>query len=409
MKEIIEKIQNFDTDKVLLPFLEANAVEFESNPGLIPREEDILEWSRFAGIDSSAEKELMSFAHNVLSDKLSSFLYFHCSKLAFDLSRLYSYSDIYKWPSFDAFFPEKSNLFLLLVAVSMVPKLCRIHRALKVPLEISRDTCGDIASRIEISREFRNGKIGISLTCLVWLRNHANGSLFQFGRLQFHPIILDEPVFVFRRKSNGEVIVFCEPGQRFIAEGYYDGAGNKIRKDAWFSTWEEKDGKLRANRFAKNGLAQREPTTINLDEWTLVADSSSAVMNTHIPRGKRITMEDWRESIQRGFDFFRTTRAVSAKTVACACKSWMFDPRLQELLPENSGLVSLQKKVNLFPLCSSSETCGCYFIFGKDKIDMETAPADTSLRRAVIKHLKNGGFLSGGAMLIFEDQLDALL
>jgi hypothetical protein len=40
---------------------------------------------------------------------------------------------------------------------------------------------------------------------------------------------------------------------------------------------------------------------------------------------------------------------------------------------------------------------------------METAPADTSLRRAVIKHLKNGGFLSGGAMLIFEDQLDALL
>jgi hypothetical protein len=84
----------------------------------------------------------------------------------------------------------------------------------------------------------------------------------------------------------------------------------------------------------------------------------------------------------------------------------MFDPRLQELLPENSGLVTLQKKVNLFPLCSPADRCGLYFIFGKDDISLEDAPRETSLQKAVLNHVKNGGFLSGGGMLIFEDQVE---
>jgi hypothetical protein len=405
-EEILRRIRAIDKDGALSPYIESNILEFDRNFPVLPGDVEILGWCMLAGLGPESEKEVLPLALRVREDRLLSFVYFHCSRLAYDLISLHS--EVMKWPSFDTFFPEKSNLFLLLIALSAVPRIQRIHRALKVSPEITGDTCGDIASRVGISKEYKNGEIGVSLRCLNWLRLHVKGELFQFGRLQFHPVILNEPICVYRRLSGGEVLILLEPGQRFRPDGFYDGAGGKLRPDAWFSEWTEKNGRLTANRIACNGRAESLPTTIKLDEWRLCVDSSSAVMNTHIPRGRRITMEDWRDSIRRGFDFFRNVRPASAQPLACACKSWMFDPKLQELIPENSGLVSLQKRMNIFPLCSQETRCGFYFIFGDDNIDIEKAPRDTSLRRAVIDCVIKGGSLSGGGMLLFEDQIECL-
>jgi hypothetical protein len=262
--EIIAAISQIDKTNALSPYLESNAAEFEKNPHLAPKCDEFLEWCKFSGLDRDAENAVMSLANEVVKNKTLLFLYFHCSRLLYDFHQLYPTCEIGKWPSFDPLMPGKGNLFLLLLGISIVPRVRRIHQSLKIPTQISKATCEDVASRVSISKHFKNGEIGISLVCLGWLRHHADGELFQLGRLQFHPIIFGEPVCVFRRKSDGETLIFSEPEQRFTQDGFYDGAGKVLREKTWSSIWDEKDGILRANCFSKAGRAIKEPKSISL-------------------------------------------------------------------------------------------------------------------------------------------------
>ncbi|MEA2013373.1 MAG: hypothetical protein U9O87_09925 [Verrucomicrobiota bacterium] len=259
---------------------------------------------------------------------------------------------------------------------------------------------------MEISKEFNNGKFGISTTCLNWLRNHVQGQLLQFGRLQFHLIMLSGAFRVYRRSVDGKYMILAEPGMRFTPDGYHDGVGEKLSFDAWSSDWREKDGIVLATEIGSEGRAHKKSVTFKLNEWELIANKDSAVLNIHIPRGSRIQMSDWQNSIKQAFEYFEK-QSYLPKPVACVCRSWIFDPRLQEILPEKSGLVSLQKRLRLFPFVSPLGTrSGFYFVFGDDDIDLKVAARDTSLRRAMLDYVKNGGVFTGGGMIIFKDEIE---
>ena len=405
MNDVLERIRQWDAEGVLTPYIEANAAEFPAASANLLSEAELLESRAMAGLGPEVDAELLALARTIRGDRTLLFLYFHCCRLAYELGGLHHMAAAWKWPSFDPLLPGRGNAFLLLVALSAVPRIGRIHRVLKVTPDVTRATCSDIAIWVATWREFHNGELGVPLTCVHWLRWHVRGELFRLGRLQFHPTIWSEPLRVYRRRSDGEVLILAEPDLRFTPEGFHDGAGGRLHPEAWHSVWDERDGRVTANRILPNGRAGRQSVTIALEEWRLALDSSSAVLNTHIPRGSRISLSEWGESIRRGFEFFRTVRPVVAVPAACGCKSWMFDPRLQELLPETSGLVTLQRHTAVFPLRSRAERSGLSFIFGDDNIDLDHAPRDTSLRRAVIDFLKGGGALSGGGMVLFEDQV----
>ena len=66
-------------------------------------------------------------------------------------------------------------------------------------------------------------------------------------------------------------------------------------------------------------------------------------------------------------------------------------------------MVHWQKELYLYPI-PSGDRSGLRFIFGKDDIDISTAPRDTSLRRALLDHLQVGGrLISGGMFFLCED------
>lgn len=262
---------------------------------------------------------------------------------------IYNSAKLIKWPSFDPLLPGRSGLFLLLLALSTIARIKKRHAYLGISAEVTATTCSDIASRVSISREFNNGEIGVSLESLNWLRNHVLGDLLQFGRLQFHVIILSGSFLVYRNLTNGKYLMVAEPGMRFTPEGYHDGIGGELSAENWYSDWKEIDGLVTATAIGQEGHAHREPVTFNINEWNLILNRNSVVMNTHIPRGPKIQLGDWRKSIQDAFDFFQNKQTYSARPVACVCRSWIFDSRLQDILPANSGLVNLQKRLHLFP------------------------------------------------------------
>lgn len=404
---VVQAIQRLDRHDALAPWLASHAAEVVNHRETrVSALQHVSASCRMAGLDAECIAAVESLAARVVDDPLLAVLYVHCSRLAFDLIKLYPDDHIDQWPSFEAILPGEGDLFTLLIALSAVPVIQRVHQPLKIPTQITVDTCRDIPRRADMtSAAVDGGRIRLPVGRLKWLRYHAKGELFELGRLQFHITIFDEPVLAYRRIGRGETMVVAEPGHRFTADGFYDGPGDVLHEDVWYSTWRQAAGQITANRFSESGRATRTPVSFDAKQWRLTVDSSSAVMNAHIPSGDRLTFEAWDEAIRRGFAFFRELRPTSPAPVACACKSWLFDPRLRDLLADTSTLIQLQKRVHIFPRCLPTTRHGLHHIFGDADIDPATAPRDTSLRRVVADHLSTGGALTGGIMLTFEDEL----
>lgn len=409
---LLERIAAIGEKDVFAPFLSDNYDAY-SNGAVLPAGQRPLsaEWisenRTLAGIEAEVEPELARFAAFVDGDETLRFLFFHCARLLYGLNQLYPTDKIIAWPESIDLLPEgETSKFQLLLGFHAIDRIKAVHMTMGIDSAITAATCADVGSRVLISKEFDNGKIGISANCLNWLRHHAKGKLFQIGRLQFHLVQFAKNFIAYQHKTRRECKIVAEPGYRFTSEGLFDGTGFKSFVDSWVSEYNESDGIITANVVdTSSGKLKREPESFSLSEWIPVVNHDSLVMNTHIPRGPRMTLESWFDSISAGFAFFESRTPPEITLKAAACFSWMFEPRLQDMLPETSGLVKLQKAVNLFPRLSTSTTCGMYFIFGKNEVDINSVPTDTSLRKAVVEHVKNGGILTGGAMLLLKDQL----
>jgi len=83
----------------------------------------------------------------------------------------------------------------------------------------------------------------------------------------------------------------------------------------------------------------------------------------------------------------------------------MFSPILEGLLPADSNLVRFMRELYLCPSNSRSRS-GPWFVFLQEPFDPATAPRDTSLRRAILDHLRAGKLWRDGEMIFLLDDLD---
>ena len=413
--EVLNNIFKIDKEKLLKPFIEYNFKEFSNGKWLnaenIPLSDEwICENRKIAGVEKEAEGDLLELANVVRNDETLKFLFFHCSKLLYGVNKLYPKS-ITNWPDFSPLIPGgKGSMFLLLLGFHAIDRIIAIHKTMGIPEDVTLATCSDVGSRVLISKDFNDGEIGISNTCINWFDGFVRGGTFQIGRMQFHLVQFGRPFRVYRNRSACEYKIIAESGLLVTPDGFVDGAGCKLNDDAWETEFQLIDNQITANQVDdETGKILKNPVTFSEDEWEIVINSDSLVMNIHIPRGSRLSNDLWFDSIARAFEFFEKYKKPKVSLDACVCFSWMFEPRLRDFLPEHSGLLSLQNAVHLFPLPTSTTDSGLYFIFGKEKIDVDTAPTDTSLRREIVKHLKNGGVLTGGSMIFFKDELGLLL
>ncbi len=409
--EILNNIFKIDKNRILEPFIEDHLRKFNNgewlNAEFSPLSDEWICKNRIiADVEQEAEKNLLKMAANIRNNTTLKFLFFHCSKLLYGENKLYP-NAITDWPDFSELLNEgKGSMFLLLLSFHAIDHIIAIHKTMNIPKEITLATCADVGSRVQISKEFKNGEIGISTICLNWHRNNfVSGRIFQIGRLQFHLVQFAHPFRLYRKKMTCEYITICEPGLSVTPNGALDGAGSKLNVNSWITEFTLSDNKIKANQVDdKTGRIIRKPILFSTTEWIPIVNSDSLVMNIHIPRGPRISNKSFFDSIAHAFDFFEKQKEPTVTLDAAICTSWMFDPVLQEFLPDSSTLISLQKESHLFPFPTLDTNCGIYFIFGKEQIDINSAPIDTSLRKGVVEHLKNGGILTGGGMIYFKDE-----
>jgi hypothetical protein len=190
------------------------------------------------------------------------------------------------------------------------------------------------------------------------------------------------------------------------ADGYAEGAGGSplIESERWFAVFEETPAGWRGNRIAPQGYTLREEVFLLRSQWEPVLRHGDTILDLHIPRGEKMTVESCRESFTRSFAFFAEFMP-DRPFKGVYCHTWFFTPQLQQILGPDSNIVKFQREFYLYPHPGGPAFLW-NFVFGEKYPDQATAPRDTSLRKAVLEWMETGKELFDlpGVMLHTPDQ-----
>jgi hypothetical protein len=296
-----------------------------------------------------------------------------------------------------------ATLFYLLVYMAALPHAAREYRRLGISREILYDTLYDITIWLNNAYDVH----GVwSFYQLPWITRHLECKLFRLGRLQFALEPFEGHIMAFRHRSSGRVLLLGDPTTPLRADGYAEGAGGKapVDDERWFAVFEATPAGWRGNRIAPQGYTLREEVFLLRSEWEPVLKHGDTILDMHIPRGEKMTLESCHDSLSRAFTFF-SEHWSERPFKGAYCHTWFFTPQLQQMLPPESNLVRFQREFYLYPFPGGPSFLWDY-VFGAKFTDPATAPRDTFLRQATLDWLADGKELFDlpGVMLHHPDQ-----
>ena len=154
-------------------------------------------------------------------------------------------------------------------------------------------------------------------------------------------------------------------------------------------------GFFNLTRFAL-GRLQFEMVNFNhsYEKDGIVLTPESRVINVHIPR----TMTPLTPALCD--EAFACAKAFFAKETGevCAfvCSSWLLYPEHEQMLSHESNVYRFMKRFDIIRSGTSKDRGDLWRLFDTDEKRWDRLPADTSLRRAYVEHLKNGGQVGWG-------------
>jgi len=268
------------------------------------------------------------------------------------------FCDTENWPVPPALPDPLRGVFRAVIAVGAIPSMRRFYAEKGVPEEIFLDTLTDVGINMDEYFE-THGHFGLGAFHFDWMQFHFKGRMFKLGRLQF-----------MHAKYGGK----------------YGGDAKLYQNRA--------TGEYRIIGAAENIEAAQKP------EWELLLQKNDPILEVHIPRGGGLTPGECRSSYEYARAFYRKY-FPELRFKGFTCGSWLMSPALKTLLPPTSNIIKFQNEYIILNLLDSED----YFeyVFGGSMKARPAAdlPEDTSLRRAVKKHLLAGGHIYGaeGVML----------
>lgn len=162
----------------------------------------------------------------------------------------------------------------------------------------------------------------------------------------------------------------------------------------WFS------GFFKLTRFAL-GRLQFEITDFGTffekDGYSLTPESQ--VINVHIPRTMTpLDAISCDESFSMAKEFFKDKVKAPCPFV---CNSWLLFPENKNILPASSNTMRFMNRFNIISSGIDKHNECLWRIFDTDEKNCNRLPTDTSMRKAYVNHLKNGGKTGWGYGVFF--------
>ena len=168
--------------------------------------------------------------------------------------------------------------------------------------------------------------------------------------------------------------------------------------NVWLENYENQFGKIGLGEFCwlkyhyTGDLFRIGRLQYRLEKALDGVPAGEIAIETHIPQGEPLTKDACLKSFEMAKEFFAKI-FPDAKPQYFMCDSWLLNPNLSFILPENSNIVQFMRLWTPIPFVSdnSSQAVERVFGFGFKKENIENAPENSSLQRALKKYIIDGG------------------
>ncbi len=159
-------------------------------------------------------------------------------------------------------------------------------------------------------------------------------------------------------------------------------------------------GFFNLTRFALGRLQfELEPFGRNYEKDGKRLTPESKVINVHIPRdGTPMSPEACDESFARAKEFFKDKIDGD---IAFVCHSWLLYPENKDILPQHTNTYKFMERFDIIESDITRDNHDLWRLFDTDEQNPDRLPADSSMRRAYIEHLKRGGKTGNGYGVFF--------
>ncbi len=135
------------------------------------------------------------------------------------------------------------------------------------------------------------------------------------------------------------------------------------------------------------------------DGYILTPESKA--INIHIPRTlTHLTPESCDEAFAMAKEYFGDQVGEGCPFI---CHSWMLYPGNRSILPETTNVHRFMSRFDIFDSADDPNLEDLWRIFDTDEKNPDMLSTDTSMRRAYVNHLKNGGQIGWGHGVFFLD------
>ncbi len=123
------------------------------------------------------------------------------------------------------------------------------------------------------------------------------------------------------------------------------------------------------------------------------------VIAVHIPSDAKLTCENCNNTYIKAREFY-SKHYKQYSNAYFTCKTWLLSPQLKKLLSKSSNILNFEKYYTIYGFEESDQFKN--WVFGHEEMKVEDYPENTSLQRAVKKHVLQGGKIGVGSGIILD-------
>ena len=309
--------------------------------------------------------------------------------------------EIAQWPLPTERLGDIADLFTSVVFLTGARHVYAMHQAIGIGAEVTSHTLSDLDIWLKQYQD-RHGKWGMAQPW--WMVLHFTGKLFWLGRLQFRAEKFGPHLRAYRSNRTHQVVALLETGAKVRRDGQMDGSDGICDSDAWTCELVTSKEIIRGCPVSPLGTISPDPVELDAAEWRQALAPGDQILEVHIPASGKMDHDECGESFGCAVEFYHRY-FPGCDFAAFTCISWLLDPQLTRLLPEQSNIVRFLREYYLFPV-KSDDSQVFERVFGERPKDLASAPRTTGLQKAVLDYVLAGNRLRMGGGFILTDDFD---
>ena len=268
-----------------------------------------------------------------------------------------------------------------------------------IPMAEHEAVCRRMADKqLRLYRDSGN----LTIADYPWDMNFYACGIFFHDRLYFVPYRWEGPV-LYRHVTSGRVLMLWPAGDRVRRDGQLDGVNGITDPKAFETTLNEDGDSLTGCPVNPAGLIREQQVRLMKKEWQPALQPGQMTLAAHIPGGEGYTPQRWKASMEQARAFF-DRYFPELHTRGFCSESWLYDPGLYRLLPEDGRIMSVQQQFYNFPTREGDSMIKLE-VFGDSKPDFSALEMKTSLQTKLRDSLLKGARYHTTGMAVLNEDL----